>query len=85
MKSKINDDALFIIGATGSQFDIGYLDLINKNNIVYDYSNILEKKGFLANSGFILIENKKIDTIIALEAKNLEAQLTYIEKKLLTQ
>ncbi|WP_136668834.1 hypothetical protein [Flavobacterium sp. H122] len=82
LENQIKSNALFIVGATGAEFDITYLDAVNKNNIVYDYSNLLEKNGLLQNSGFILLKENKIDTIISLEAGNLDKQINYIRHEL---
>jgi len=82
LENQTKKDLLFIVGATGSQFNIDYLDSIKKENVIYDYRNVLSKAGILNGSGFILMKDKAIDTIVALDAKTLESQLGYISKKL---
>lgn len=84
MKEEINNkNLIFIISSSGGLFDISeYIEKEKQANIFFDEKDEISKTKLLEGSGYISLQNKKIATIIKLDAKSLYFQLNLIKSKL---
>jgi hypothetical protein len=77
-----NSEILFIVTASGNNLDISSLMENKATNLVFDYKNNLAKTNIFDGSGAIFTSNNTIDTIILIDAKDFDAQLNYIQKRI---
>jgi hypothetical protein len=82
MENHIEDPSvLFWVTAIGQRLDIGPYQSSLKQ-VIWDPDERIRSAGLLDGSGAILLKSGTIDTIIQLQARNLEGSLGYIAKKL---
>ncbi len=64
----------------------GMLDIrpfLSAQNVSFDKKQIIHKKGIIKSSGvFFLDKDKKIDTLINIEAKDIQQSLEYLKERL---
>ncbi len=68
---------LFWVSARGTEIDISDFKS-HPGRVVWDYDNDLQRSGLLDGSGAILFKNGHVDTIIPLDARDLESTLVYV-------
>lgn len=73
------ENTLIVVTAVGTSVDVSEFSKNKADNIVFDYKNYFKRNNILDKSGAIFLSENKIDTIITIEAKDIEAQLRYIQ------
>lgn len=73
---------VIVINASGTRLDISDFSSDSITNVYFDDKDDFRSLGLLESSGAIFIGGKKIDTIVELNAKGLEEQLSFINKRI---
>ena len=74
--NKKNPNCYYIINALGTVLDLSEV----KNNNDKNFKLLNSKDKFFNETKIIMINNKKIDTIIKINAQEINAQISYINK-----
>lgn len=71
----------YIVTANGGLLDIR--SFLAAKNVSFDKKKIIHKTGLIEKSGvFFLNKKQKIDTLVNIEAKNIQQALAYIHKRI---
>ncbi len=71
----------YILTANGGMLDIR--PFLTADNVIFDREQMIHKKGLIKSSGvFFLNEQQNIDTLVNIEAKNIQLSLEYISLRL---
>ncbi len=74
-------DIQYIVTANGGLLDIR--PFLSATNVSFDKKQMIHKKGLIKSSGvFFLNEQQNIDTLVNIEAKNIQQSLEYISQRL---
>lgn len=70
-----------VVSAVGRHFDIsGLLD--RKGSIIWDNTDGFVELGILEGSGAVLLDGGRVDTVIPLQAADIERSLAYLKERL---
>lgn len=75
-------NAIILISASGTRIDISPFQHDSIKNVLFDESNEFSDLNLVEKSGAIFLHKGQIDTIINIEARNLEEQLGYIKNRI---
>ncbi len=71
----------YILTANGGMLDIR--PFLTADNVIFDREQMIHKKGLIKSSGvFFLNDKQDIDTLVNIEAKNIQLSLEYISLRL---
>jgi len=76
------NNTLIIITASGAKIDISAFQDSNIKNIYFDDINEIAQLNLTQNSGVFFLKNNEIDTIISIQAIDIENQLKFIDFKI---
>jgi hypothetical protein len=77
-----NENVKFVVAANGNKVDISsFLEKKNHPNILMDLNKSILTSSKLEHSAIIFLSNNQIDTIITLDAQELEKQMGIVKSK----
>lgn len=73
-----NPNALILITASGTRIDISSFQHDSIKNVFFDDRNEFSKLNLIEHSGAIFLNKNQIDTIVSIEASEIEKQFQFI-------
>lgn len=70
---------LFWVSAQGMSLDISTFKA-HPGRVIWDDDHALQRSGILEGTGAIMLHDGEVDTVISVDANNLEAQLAYVTR-----
>ncbi|HOF16478.1 MAG TPA: hypothetical protein PLF32_07395 [Bacteroidales bacterium] len=75
-------NTLLIINSYGQGIDISCFLSDTAKNIIFDYTDDFRDLGFFQYSGFIALNNNRIDTVIEINPTGIQDKIDYIIKRI---
>lgn len=76
-----NERVAIVVAASGLKLDISPF-IADSNRVIWDYEKGFERTGGLRTSGVLFLRNGEVDTVLTLDALELNDQLKYIATRL---